>query len=108
MLPACSAPTGGDIVFFPVLTALNLCSSDAVAFIASIQAVSSGILSPLNWLLNDPSVFNGDIPRVALVPGLVGLGIGIDLIVHVSGIAIYSVYGAFREPPPCATARACS
>jgi len=79
LLPASGAPIAGGIIFFPILTSLGVCSADAVAFSAATQFLGCGVFAPLNWLVQDPSVFNADIFKLALPPGALGLALGLYL-----------------------------
>jgi len=85
-LPASGAPIAGGIVFFPILTINNVCSRDAVAFSAATQLLGCGVYTPLNWLLQDPSVFKHvyDIFKVSFLPGLAGLAVSFVLAVQFS------------------------
>ena len=72
-IPASGAPVAGGIIFLPVLQTYGVCPRDAVAFSALTQFFGCGIFSPLNWLVQDPTVFLPGALRIAFLPSLIGL-----------------------------------
>mmetsp|Transcript_26089 Transcript_26089/g.45507 ORF Transcript_26089/g.45507 Transcript_26089/m.45507 type:complete len:360 (-) Transcript_26089:287-1366(-) len=71
-LPSGGAPIAGGIIFFPFLTEIGVGANQAVAFSAATQMIGCGILTPLNWIVEDKSVFIWNIIPITLVPGSLG------------------------------------
>lgn len=61
MLPTAGVPVAGGGLYFPLLNLAGLSPKTCVAFVVAAQSVSVGILTPITWLIKDPSVF---VPQV--------------------------------------------
>lgn len=94
-IPSGGAPVAGGIVFLPVLTHLNFCPSDAVAFTAATQMLGVGVFAPLNWLVRDPSALDVDAMRRMLPPLLVGLLLSLTVLRLESGDAVLVAFALF-------------
>ena len=97
-IPASGAPIAGGIIFLPVLRAYGVCPRDAVAFSAATQFFGCGIFSPLNWLVQDPTVFLPDAVRVSFTPSAIGLVASLTML-KISGcnsdLYVMGIFGSF-------------
>jgi len=57
MLPTAGVPVAGGSLYFPLLNLAGLSPKACVAFVVAAQSVSVGILTPITWLIKEPSVF---------------------------------------------------
>ena len=121
-IPGAGAPVAGGIIFLPMLRMMHVCPRDAVAFSTATQFIGVGVLTPLTWLVTDPSTFCLSTLPLCAPPALLGLLLALypltlpsdEVVIYIfttfcAALAVYTTHGLLTsrlqtDSPSCGAA----